>query len=72
MEKKVAKVKIWDKVNKKFRPTRFKVEEIFRDSVRISGISYSRKGENLVGRVIVNISDDNKKHMWGHSFPIYA
>ena len=71
MEKVIVKVLIFDRINEKFRSTRFKVEEIVRDSVRISGISYSRKGENLVGRVIVNISDD-KKHKMGMSFPFYA
>ena len=70
MKKAIAKVKIWDEINGKFRPTRFKLEKILRNSVIISGISYSRKGENLVGRVIVNISDD--KHKMGMSFPFYA
>ena len=67
-----AKVKIWDGINKKFRPTRFKVEEISTNSVKISGIYYSRKGKGkkLIGRVIVNISSD--KHRFGMSFPIYA
>ena len=71
MEKEMmAKVNIWDEINKKFRSTRFSVEQISRNSVKISGISYSRKGKKLIGRVIVNISSD--KHRFGMSFPIYA
>lgn len=66
---KVIKVLIFN--NEKFRASNFKVEEISTNTVKINGISYARKGENLVGRVIVNISAD-KKHKMGMSFPFYA
>jgi len=65
-------VKIWDSVNRVFRSTKFKVNEINKDAVIINGTVYARKGKKLVGRVsIIEISAD-KKHMMGHSFPIYA
>lgn len=64
----IAKVKIWDEINGKFRPTRFKLEKILRNSVIISGVSYARKGERLIGRVIIS----DFKHKMGMSFPIYA
>lgn len=65
-------VKVFDRINGKFRASNFKAEEISTNAVKINGISYARKGEKVVGRVIIiNISDD-KKHMFGRSFPIYA
>ena len=66
------KVKIFDVVNKVFRSTNYKVDEITKESVKINNIVYSRKGDKLVGRIVAIKISDNKKHMIGVSFPIYA
>ena len=68
----VKKIFIWDGLAKKFRLTKFRLDEITATTVTINGIVYHRKGEKRVGRVIETRISVNSERIIGRVIPFFA